>query len=134
MKSVHLAVFALVVASGVAAEAAHCRAKRYQPPQQTVAALLAKHQPSGVLVFTSESCIWCRQMYGPGLKLQQEGKRIFKVDWNAEPAMIRHYQPQALPTTVLVIDGKEVTRLEGLQSEQTLRHLLSLIPAKKKAI
>lgn len=95
----------------------------------TVGAGPQSSQPprSYVLDFTAGWCGPCQQMGPLVSKLHREGYPIYKVDVDERPELVRKYRISSIPAFVLVIDGKEVRRLVGGQSEGALRGLVAQI-------
>jgi S1-C subfamily serine protease len=83
-----------------------------------------------VLDFTSRSCGPCQQMSPLVSRLEREGLPIRKVDVESVDgrALVRQFNIDVIPAFVLVVDGREVTRTTGLQSEANLRRMLDRIP------
>ena len=85
--------------------------------------------PNGMLLnFSSPQCGPCRSISPLISQLEREGLPIRRVDTSREPALAQYYGITSIPAFVLIIDGKRVTSLVGVQSEQTLRGLLAQIP------
>ncbi|MCA9113132.1 MAG: thioredoxin family protein, partial [Planctomycetaceae bacterium] len=87
-------------------------------------------QPRGeVLDFSATWCGPCQQMAPIVSKLERQGYPIRKVDVDTNRALAQKYGISSIPAFVLVVDGKEVTRIVGAVSEQQLVGMLSQIPS-----
>ena len=85
--------------------------------------------PQGeVLDFTAKWCGPCRSVAPLVEKLKRQGYPIRKVDVEKHPELVKKYNVQTIPQFVLVINGKERTRVRGVQSESSLKRLLAQIP------
>jgi thioredoxin len=77
--------------------------------------------------FYAPWCLPCRKMKPWIVNLQKEfaGKvHIEQINADEAEALCRSLNISALPVLVFIADGKEVTRLTGLQSEETMRSKL----------
>ncbi len=81
-----------------------------------------------LLDFSATWCGPCQQMSPIVSRLKRQGYPIRKVDVDREPALARKYGIGSIPAFVLVVQGKEVARIEGMTSESRLRSLLAKIP------
>ena len=91
--------------------------------------------PDAVLLdFTATWCGPCQQMSPIVSRLEREGFPIKKVDVDENRELSRRYRIESIPAFVLVVDGKEVSRVVGMTSESQLRRLLSRIPKPKPDI
>ncbi|TWT57341.1 Thioredoxin [Thalassoglobus neptunius] len=82
------------------------------------------------------SATWCGpcQKVAPVVdRLHREGLPVRKVDIDQERDLAARYGIKAVPTFVLVIDGKEVERRSGYMSETDLRRLAGKIPQSSAA-
>lgn len=87
-------------------------------------------QPRGeVLDFTATWCGPCQQMAPTVSRLERAGYPIRTVDVDRNRALAERFGITSIPAFVLVVDGKEVTRLVGAVSEQQLLTLFSQIPS-----
>jgi thiol-disulfide isomerase/thioredoxin len=90
--------------------------------------------PQDVLYdFYSTSCGPCQMMMPIVHQLQAEGFPVRKIDVGQRPDLASRYGVSSVPTFILVIGGREQTRLVGMQEESTLRGLLAQIPQRKAA-
>jgi thiol-disulfide isomerase/thioredoxin len=86
----------------------------------------------GVLLeFSASWCRPCQKMSPLVTRLQRQGFPIRKVDVDREKALTRRYGIGPIPAFVLVINGKEVSRSVGLQSETDLKRMMAKIPREK---
>ncbi len=86
-------------------------------------------QPRGeVLDFSATWCGPCQRMAPIVAKLERAGYPIRSVDVDSNRALAQKYGISSIPAFVLVVDGKEVTRVVGAVSEQQLIGMLSQIP------
>ena len=88
---------------------------------------------SYVLEFSSQSCGPCQQVAPVVSKLEREGLPIRSVDVNDDRAMAEQYEVTSIPTFVVVVNGKEVERMSGVQSEGRIRQMLARIPRPERA-
>jgi len=86
----------------------------------------------GVLLeFSATWCGPCQQMSPLVSRLERQGYPIRKVDVDREKALARRYNISNIPAVVLVINGKEVSRSVGVQSESALKRMMAKIPKEK---
>lgn len=83
----------------------------------------ADEPESVVLDFTASWCKPCQRMSPIVHKLQQQGYAIRKVDVDQHQNLARNYGITSIPTFVLIVDGREVTRVNGDISEEQLRRM-----------
>ncbi len=70
---------------------------------------------------------WCGpcKMQGPAIeKLAEEGYNAGKVNVDEEGALAERYRVMNIPTLVIFKDGKEVSRMVGLQKKEALAKAL----------
>lgn len=85
--------------------------------------------PQGeVLDFTAKWCGPCQSVAPVVEKLKRQGYPIRKIDVNEHPELVKKYRIDSIPQFVLIIEGKERTRVQGIQSESSLKRLLAQIP------
>ena len=77
-----------------------------------------------ILDFTATWCGPCQQMSPMISRLERQGYPIRKVDVDREPELARRFGIQSIPAFVLVVNGKEVTRLVGAVSDSKFREAL----------
>lgn len=101
----------------------------------TISALLlsltvaATPNPRGeVIDFSATWCGPCQAVAPIVKKLEREGQSIRTVDIDQDQALTQKYNVNAMPTFVLVVDGREVERHVGGMTEQQLRGWLAKIP------
>ncbi|TWU40566.1 trypsin-like peptidase domain-containing protein [Novipirellula artificiosorum] len=79
--------------------------------------------------FSSSTCPPCRAMQPVLAQLEQSGVPVRHVDVQSELDLARRYGIRQTPTFVVVVDGKEATRLVGIQSLAQLQSALTVSPA-----
>ncbi|HVX11623.1 MAG TPA: thioredoxin domain-containing protein [Pirellulales bacterium] len=97
------------------------------------AAMLALALSGGnpvLLDFYADWCGPCRQMDPVVHELQAAGYPVRKVNFDTERKLAAKLGITAIPCFVLMVDGKEVKRVTGLQSRQELQALLTSAVAK----
>jgi thioredoxin 1 len=73
-----------------------------------------------MLYFTASWCSPCKAMAPFIAELQREGRIIKKIDVDQERALADQYQVRAMPTFIMMRDGKEVHRMVGARDKFTL--------------
>jgi thiol-disulfide isomerase/thioredoxin len=79
--------------------------------------------------FSSAHCAPCQAMKPILAQIERSGIPIRHVDVVAEPYLAARYGIRTTPTFVVLSGGKEVTRLVGTQSLQSLRAALAIDPS-----
>jgi thiol-disulfide isomerase/thioredoxin/S1-C subfamily serine protease len=85
--------------------------------------------PNDVLYdFYSTHCGPCQMMMPIVERLHAEGYPVVKINIDERPDLMQRFGIQVVPTFVLIIGGKESSRISGLQEESILRGMLAQIP------
>lgn len=85
--------------------------------------------PETVLLdFTATWCGPCQQMSPIVDRLADQGYPVRKVDVDRERAVAERFGITAMPTFVLLVNGREVMRQAGATSEAQLRRMVQQIP------
>jgi thiol-disulfide isomerase/thioredoxin len=91
--------------------------------------------PDGiVLEFSSQNCGPCRAMAPIVHRLQQQGYAIRTVDIDRERELARRFRIDRVPTTVLLIGGRERQRYVGRLDEAQLRRMARSIPTRSEPV
>jgi thioredoxin len=95
--------------------------------------------PTGVVLldFGAERCAPCRAMLPMLEALADEYKthaKMFSIDCDAEPALAAEYGVRAMPTLVLLRDGREVGRTVGARPRSFVAGILDRAIAGDSAI
>lgn len=86
---------------------------------------------NGVLLdFSATWCGPCRQVAPVVEQLERQGLPVRKVDIDQERQLASQFHVTGIPCFVLIVNGQEVQRASGYQSEQTLRSMVARIPLK----
>src|SRR5690606_4928291 len=89
-------------------------------------ALLAPANARTVLLdFTSPHCGPCQQLKPTIERLRQEGFPVDMVDVTQQQALAQQFQVTRVPCLVMLVDGREQTRLQGAASYEQLRDLFT---------
>lgn len=83
-----------------------------------------------VLNFSATWCGPCQQMSPMVSRLARQGYPIQKIDVDKYREYSQQFQIEKMPTFVLVVKGKEVSRHVGMISEETLMEMFARIPKK----
>ena len=89
----------------------------------SAAIMLAAFSGTGqsvLLDFYSDSCGPCRMMDPVVKQLAAQGYPVRQVNIQQDPALAVHFGVTRIPCFVMLVDGREVERLEGLTSGQRL--------------
>jgi thiol-disulfide isomerase/thioredoxin len=98
-------------------------------PALLMSALLGGSPRGVVLDFSATWCGPCQQMTPIVSRLERQGYSIRQVDVDKEKDLANRFNVSSIPCFVLVVDGKEVTRITGATSEEQLKRLLAQIPS-----
>jgi thiol-disulfide isomerase/thioredoxin len=79
--------------------------------------------------FTGDACPHCEKMQPVLAQLQQAGVVVQTVNVEQQPEIARQFKVQAIPTTVLLVEGREVNRVVG---STTFEKLCSVVAAVNK--
>lgn len=80
-----------------------------------------------VMRFTADWCGPCKK-YAPVFKAfseQTDGVDFFTVDADENPDVFKQYVVTSVPTTIIIVGGKEVFRVLGPQTSTQLAELVS---------
>lgn len=83
---------------------------------------------SMLIAFSSSQCPPCEAMKPTLASLDRAGIPVRYVDVHSEPQLVARFGIRQTPTFVVLSSGKEVTRLVGMQSAQSLRDALAIDP------
>jgi len=75
---------------------------------------------TALLDFTADWCEPCRSMRPVVRRLQAEGYPVREIDLGRQPALKDRYGVTHIPCFVLMIDGREVDRAEGVTAYDQL--------------
>lgn len=76
-----------------------------------------------LLDFYADWCGPCRQMESTVGRLAQHGYPLRKVNVDQEKQLARQFKVSGIPCFVLLVDGREVSRLEGVRSAAELEQM-----------
>lgn len=82
-----------------------------------------------VLDFSSRNCGPCQRMAPLVARLERDGLPIRAVDVDQQRDLAQRFNITAMPTFVLLVDGKEIDRHVGMMEESTLRAWIRRIPS-----
>ena len=74
--------------------------------------------------FWATWCMPCRMQAPAVEQLSGEGYQVGKVDVDAQSSLAARYQVMNIPTLIVFKDGKEVSRMVGVQSKEDLAEAL----------
>lgn len=94
----------------------------------------AEDYDGAVLDFTATWCGPCQQMSPLVSKLERQGYPIRKVDVDQNRELTKQFNITSIPTFVLVVANREVSRVTGPVSEQSLKEMLGKIPGRPATI
>jgi thiol-disulfide isomerase/thioredoxin len=98
--------------------------------QVAMVALALSSGDAVLLDFYADWCAPCRQMEPVVERLQAAGYPVRKVNLDRQRELASRFQVTSIPCFVLVVDGREVKRLVGGQSQKTLESMLAAAGAK----
>lgn len=78
-----------------------------------------------LLDFTAGYCQPCRQMVPVLQRMENDKYPIRKIDITQHPDISRKYNVDRIPTLILMVDGQEVKRFQGVRSEKELRQAMN---------
>lgn len=84
-----------------------------------------------VLDFTAPWCGPCQQVSPIVSRLERQGYPIRKVDVDSNPELARRFNVTRIPALILVVDGVEKQRLQGVVSENELKALCNRVPRRE---
>ena len=79
-----------------------------------------------LLDFTAEWCRSCREMDSTVDRLKSRGYPVRRVDYDRERATATALGVELLPTFVMLVDGREVARVEGFAGYEQLEQMCRL--------
>ena len=83
---------------------------------------------NSVLDFTGPNCLYCQQMDPIVSRLQRQGYPIVKVDVTQRRDLFERMNVTGMPTFVLMVNGREVTRRTGPMTPGELQRMCEQIP------
>ena len=81
--------------------------------------------PVQLLDFTASYCKPCQQMLPILKRMENDGFPIRQVDISEQPELSKKYSVQAVPTLILLVNGRETERFVGLTDEAVLRRVMN---------
>ncbi len=78
-----------------------------------------------LLDFTAGYCQPCRQMVPVLQRMEKSNYPIRKIDITEHPDVTRQYKVDRIPTLILLVEGKEVQRFQGVRAEDELRKAMN---------
>jgi thiol-disulfide isomerase/thioredoxin len=85
-----------------------------------------------VLNFTGPNCFYCQQMSPIVSRLQRQGYPIRNVNVTNERPLFEQMKVTGMPTFVLIVNGREVTRRAGAITEAELKRMCAQIPRRSE--
>jgi len=82
-----------------------------------------------LLDFSSPSCGPCQQMRPVVAQLVEAGYRVQEINIQSEPQVAARFKVTQVPTFIVLVDGRETSRLVGLTSYQQLQQMLAPRPS-----
>lgn len=82
-----------------------------------------------LLDFSAKWCQPCRAMQPTVDRLVRDGYHVQQVDVDQQPSLAKKFRVSALPTFVMLVNGREVDRIVGASDYDRLRDLFPLRPA-----
>ena len=86
-----------------------------------------------LLDFTAEWCRSCREMDSTVDRLKSRGYPVRRVDYDRERATATALGVELLPTFVMLVDGREVDRVEGFAGYERLERMCRLAARSSRA-
>jgi thiol-disulfide isomerase/thioredoxin len=118
-----LAVLMILGTVGSAQSSGDASASQYAS-MESVQSDIAKGQGDLLLTFKSDTCSICLQMKPEMESIARDyGSKVKMVSVNTKTSqpLVKQYNVDNLPCSVLIHNGKEAGRIEGLATEQELR-------------
>ena len=78
-----------------------------------------------LLDFSAEWCAPCRKMEPVVARLQADGVPVRRINIDREPQIARQYHVVSIPCFVMLVDGREVNRVNGLTNYDQLRQMVA---------
>lgn len=102
--------------------------------QAAVLALAVTGASDAVLLdFYADYCSPCRQVAGTVEQLAQRGYPVRKIDIEREREIARQFRVSSIPCFVLLVDGREVSRVEGARSLAEFEQMFQAAGIRPKA-
>lgn len=76
--------------------------------------------------FYSDTCIPCKRMAGPLGDVEEEYEdkiNVYKVNVNYDENLAEQYRVMSAPTLVLLVNGEEISRLNGFADKEQIVEL-----------
>ncbi|HEY0982762.1 thioredoxin family protein [Schlesneria sp.] len=85
--------------------------------------------PNNILLdFSAKWCGPCQQMSPIVSKLERQGYSIRQVDIDVEKGLAEKYHIESIPCFVLIANGREISRINGMTDEKKLKSMLMMLP------